>query len=265
MKLSSALLDVGVSLYALEKPVNHLLLLGVELGRDNGKSYEIAIKTPSKYLLAPLEDSNFEHFIKYEVGTEEGVLALICAILYENNEDYKHFFEEVDEGYISAESNMGEEEARELVTWLKKEPSVWVLGAEWEHHPHWKSIAKWIALIAATLSMQVVIEGVEAQMAATKTSPRPNPEIELESYDGTIVYACRAQDTWERDALIASSQFATAAKAKDGVQVRVETPWGDETRRLHVKDAMKGTIALLPFAAVPSGYRYAKSRITPVG
>jgi len=265
MKLSSALLDLGVSIYSFEKPTNHILFLGVQLKRDDEKAYEILTNAASKFLLAPIEDDGFENFIKYEAGTEEGVLALLCATLYENSQDYKQFFDELDKGYISAESNVGEEEAEDLAKWLKKEPSVWVLGAEWEYHPHAKTIAKWIGLINAILPIQVVIIEVPAQMAASKTPPLPDLEIELESYDGTVVYACKAQDTWESRALIASSQFATAAKAKDGAQVRVQTPWGDETRRLHVKDAMKGTIALLPFAAVPSGYRYAKSRITPVG
>ena len=265
MKLSSALLDIGVSLYALEKPTEHILVLGLQLHRENEKAGEIITNASSKFLLAPIEDDGFENFIKYEVGTEEGVLALLCAALYEDSEDYKQLFSELDEGYISAESNVGEEEAAHLASWLKKEPSVWVLGAEWEFHPRAKTIAKWIGLINAILPMQVVIVGVQAQMAASKNPLLPDSEIELESYDGTVVYACKAQDTWESSALIASSSFATAAKAKDGSQVQIQTPWGEELRHLHVKDAMKGTIALLPFVTVPSGYRYAKSRITPVG
>lgn len=265
MKLSSALLDAGVSLYGLDKTLAHVVFLGTELHRDDEKANELLLNAEFKFLLSPVEDASFEDFIKYEVGTEEGVLALLCAALYEGSGKHKQLFDELDEGYISAESNVGEEEAEYLASWLKEKPSVWVLGAEWESHPHAKTIAKWIGLINAILPMQVVIMGIPAQMAASKTSPLPDSEIELESYDGTVVYACKSQDTWENEALIASSQFATAAKAKDGAQVRVQTPWGDELRRLHVKSAMKGTIALLPFVTVPSGYRYAKSRITPVG
>jgi NADH-quinone oxidoreductase subunit F len=265
MKLSSALLDAGVSLYTLENVPAHGLLMGVEISRDDAKTYEKIQKAPSKYLVSPMEDEGFNNFIKYEVGTEEGVLALIASALYEGSESQKHIFNALDEGYISAESNVGEEEAAYLAAWLKEAPSVWVLGAEWESHPHAKALAKWFALIGSVIPMQIVIIGIEAQMAASKTPPQPDLEVELESFDGTVVFTCNAQDTWEAQALIASSQFATAAKAKDGAQVRVQTPWGDETRRLHVKDAMKGTIALLPFATVPSGYRYAKSRITPVG
>jgi NADH-quinone oxidoreductase subunit F len=265
MKLSTALINAGVSLHGLEESIDRVLFLGVELFRDDPSAYEAVLNANSKYQLAPFEDSGFENYIKYEVGTEEGVLALLCASLYEQNESFKHIFGALDEGYISAESNVGEEEAKILAAWLKKEPSVWIFGAEWEDHPQAQEIAKWVALMSAILPIRVVIIGQDPQMAAAKAPVQPNMDIELESFDGTVVYACAAKDTWESQAIIASSQFAIAAKAKDGAQVRVQTPWKDEIRRLHVKDAMKGTIALLPFATVPSGYRYAKSRITPVG
>lgn len=267
MRLSQALLEAGVSLGSITaSTASKIVLWGIETKRDSKSLYSTLLQAPDTYLVAPMEDLNFNKFIKYEAGTEEGVLALFSKALHELvGSEKPHIFEALDEGYISAECNVGEEEAESFVKWSKGKESVWVFGAEWETHPKAKLLAAWLAFISKTIPVNFIIVGVEAQMAASKVSPIPETNIELEGFDGTVMYACLALKEDEEKAIFASPQFAIAAKAKDGDKVRIQTAWGEYLRRLDVDKNMKGTIALLPFANLPSGYRYAKSRITLVG
>ena len=103
---------------------------------------------------------------------------------------------------------------------------------------------------------------VEAQ-----PSPLVLPEIpeELESFDGTIVYACPQESDKEEATLIGSQQFSVAAKIKEGQGVEIESPLGVQRRVFCLDEAMKGTVALLPFAHVPEQFRYAKATIKQVG
>jgi NADH-quinone oxidoreductase subunit G len=64
----------------------------------------------------PIEDSKLENivtqFIKYEVGSEEGVVALLAEILLKDIKTPQHIkdiLDDLDIGNLSAESNVGEE------------------------------------------------------------------------------------------------------------------------------------------------------------
>lgn len=89
-------------------------------------------------------------FIRYEVGSEEGLLAMIADLVV--NEEarvlFKDFFESLDTGYISGESNVGEEEFGFMYNKLrnKSKPSL-IIGADLYNHDEATNIAKLVGMI----------------------------------------------------------------------------------------------------------------------
>jgi NADH-quinone oxidoreductase subunit G len=112
----------------------------------------------------PVEDDKFKNivsqFIKYEVGSEEGVLAMICETLLsdESKAKYKAFFDEIDMGYLGGESNVNESELELLKTKMmrKKSPAI-IVGEDLISHPRAENIAKLIALLEKEVGFSVLI------------------------------------------------------------------------------------------------------------
>ncbi|WP_457598573.1 2Fe-2S iron-sulfur cluster-binding protein [Hydrogenimonas sp.] len=102
----------------------------------------------------PMEDRQMQNvvtqFVKYEVGTEEGVLAMLARTLLEGAIDVKKiesFLNDLDEGYLSAESNVGEEELETIRNSLKRCRRIaLVVGEDCINHPRASQIAKLAAL-----------------------------------------------------------------------------------------------------------------------
>ncbi|BBG66656.1 NADH-ubiquinone oxidoreductase chain G [Hydrogenimonas sp.] len=102
----------------------------------------------------PMEDLQMQNvvtqFVKYEVGTEEGVLAMLARTLLDGKVDVKKvesFLEDLDEGYLSAESNVGEEELDAIRGSLKRCKKIsLVIGEDCINHPRAGQIAKLAAL-----------------------------------------------------------------------------------------------------------------------
>lgn len=102
----------------------------------------------------PIEDSEIENivtqFIKYEAGSEEGVVALLADTLFKDIElpqSIRGILDDLDIGNLSAESNVGEEELEFLEkSLIKKVGLSLVVGSDLYSHPRAKNIAKLLAL-----------------------------------------------------------------------------------------------------------------------
>jgi len=102
----------------------------------------------------PMEDKQMQNvvtqFVKYEVGTEEGVLAMLAKTLLEDKVDVKKiatFLNDLDEGYLSAESNVGEEELEAIKKSLTRCKRIaLVIGEDCINHPRAKQLARLAAL-----------------------------------------------------------------------------------------------------------------------
>jgi len=103
----------------------------------------------------PIEDSTISNivtqFIKYEAGSEEGVIALLASYLIDNiplTKTISKFINDLDIGYLRAESNVGEEELELLKKSMdKKQGYSLIVGSDLYTHPRAKEIAKLIALL----------------------------------------------------------------------------------------------------------------------
>ena len=128
---------------------------------DDAPMIKYAIATASKREKAqvvychPVEDARVRNlvtqFIKYEVGSEEGVIALLANLLIEKetiSEKLRQYLEGLDIGYLSAESNVSEEELKQIedAFWKKERFSI-VVGEDIYAHPSVENIARLLALI----------------------------------------------------------------------------------------------------------------------
>ncbi|HSR73272.1 MAG TPA: hypothetical protein VLL31_00380 [Sulfurovum sp.] len=112
----------------------------------------------------PIEDAALQsmitQFIKYEAGSEEGVAALLAYALLEGKalpENIKESLEEFDIGYLSAESNVGEEELESVSECIDKNTTISLLiGSDLYAHPKAVQIATLVALLEKYAGVNVV-------------------------------------------------------------------------------------------------------------
>ena len=152
------------------KQADAVIMIGSMIATDN-PAVRYAMTTAAKHNGAkiiyahPIEDALMQNtitqFLKYEVGTEEGVLALIAKYLLADCElgsDEKAFFDALDDGYLSAESNIGEEELSLMMKSLMRTKNrVLVVGNDLIAHKEAKNIAKLVAVIEKYSDISVLV------------------------------------------------------------------------------------------------------------
>ena len=113
-----------------------------------------AVKNGSDFVyMHPIDNadlkSSYSQFIKYEVGSEEGICALLLDALVKNcDESTKNFIDNLDLGYISAESSAGEEEFEEVYeNSLEAKSKTIIIGNDLLEHERIENIIKLLALI----------------------------------------------------------------------------------------------------------------------
>ena len=112
----------------------------------------------------PIEDVEMKNivtqFIKYEAGSEEGVVALLADTLLKDielPENIRAVLNDLDIGNLSAESNIGEEELEALrKSLLKKSGFSLVVGSDVYAHPRAENIAKIVALLEQYAGFNVI-------------------------------------------------------------------------------------------------------------
>ncbi len=147
-----------------------VIVLGTRINNDS-PTVKYHINMASKWQRArviymhPMEDSEIQNivtqFIKYEVGSEEGVAALLAYTLLEGNEDVtktlREYLDDLDIGNLSAECNVGEEELDALKkSLLKKRGFSLVVGSDLYMHPRAEQIAKLVALLETYAGFNVI-------------------------------------------------------------------------------------------------------------
>jgi NADH-quinone oxidoreductase subunit G len=107
----------------------------------------------------PIKEVGIENiisqYIKNEVGSEEAALAMIADAFVEDKSSQAEFFDSLDLGYLSGESNISQEEIELLKHFSKRKKSLLlVIGEDIINHPR----AKNIALIAGFLQKSGVFK-----------------------------------------------------------------------------------------------------------
>jgi NADH-quinone oxidoreductase subunit G len=152
------------------KQADAAIIIGSRVATDNpGVRY--ALTTASRHNGArivyahPMEDALMQNtatqLMKYEAGSEEGVMALLANELLKNAElddTTKAFLQALDLGYLSAESNVGDDEL-ELMThsFSRAQNKVLILGSDLFTHKNAANIAKLAALIEKYTEFSLLI------------------------------------------------------------------------------------------------------------
>lgn len=121
-------------------------------------------RKPRFVYMHPIEDAALQpsvsQFIKYEAGSEEGVAGLLAVTLLEDKtlpENIEEILEEFDIGYLSAESNVGEEELESMYRSVDETTTLSVIiGSDLYTHPKAGQIAKLLALLERYAGVNVV-------------------------------------------------------------------------------------------------------------
>ena len=147
-----------------------IISIGCKLSTDNPMVRfhvsEALRKRGAKIIdMHPIEDFALKDIVsnsvRYEVGSEEGVLAILTKSLLEDSDidvELKEYFDELDEGYISAETNVGEEEIESIAKLAKSlHKKTLILGEDLYTHKRAKNIALLAGLIERYSNFEVVI------------------------------------------------------------------------------------------------------------
>eukprot|EP01155_Anaeramoeba_flamelloides_P002014 Anaeramoba_flamelloidesa1056830_33.p1 GENE.a1056830_33~~a1056830_33.p1 ORF type:complete len:256 (+),score=28.92 a1056830_33:79-846(+) len=252
-------------MFNIVKNSEAVIVLGSRISLDSPELKDAIKLSGSDFVyMHPIDDVDLEEtytqFIKYEVGSEEGVLALLASFLIkEPNGKTKTYLDELDIGYLSAESNVGEEELEELVSRFdSKDKKLLILGSDLLNHSRADNIAKLIDMIEIYSGFMVLF--IDKEMASKGTDIEDVEE--LDTYNGCVIYGFESSDN---EIIKGAQAFATAAKIKAGDMVNVEFDGFKETKKFQLDSQMKGTVALYPIKdATNFGYRFKQVRISKV-
>ncbi|WP_457750379.1 NADH-quinone oxidoreductase subunit G [Sulfurimonas sp.] len=173
----SAKLHHSASMDAV-KQADAIIVIGTRIATDN-PMVRYAIRKASQHNGAkvvyahPLEDTLMKNtatqFMKYEVGTEEGVMALLANELLKNSdvdEQTRAFLDDLDLGYLEAESNVGDDELQLMSkSFQRAKNHVLIIGSDVFAHKRAKNIAKLAALIEKYTAFSLLIVPSEVNTA----------------------------------------------------------------------------------------------------
>lgn len=234
---------------------------------------ESIAKTNAKFTyMHPIDNINmklyYTQFIKYEVGSEEGICALILdTFVKECDEKTRKFIDDLDLGYISAESSAGEEEFEEAYeNYLEAENKLLIIGDDLLEHKRIENIIKLLALIKKYTSFELIVLNEDLEKKINSCINFDLEEIEeLKSFNGTVVYKLIEDD--KTDELTASKTFANIAKVANNDEVYINFKDEKVKKTLKVDDTLNGTIAILRVKNsddIFNGYRYKQVKIEKV-
>lgn len=212
----------------------------------------------------------YTQFTKYEVGSEEGVCALLLDTFVKDcdNESLKEYINHLDLGYISAESSAGEEEFEEASLQTKnKKVKTLIVGDDLIQHDRIENIIKMLSAIKNYSSLNVIALNESLQEKIDSCNDFDIEEVEeLKSYNGTLLY--RLEDEEGSDVLSCSKSFATIAKVEHNDEIFINFEDEKVKRVLKVDDDLTGTISIAKVSnsekKLFSNYRYKQVKIEKV-
>ena len=206
-----------------------------------------------------LKDS-YNQFIKYEAGSEEAVLAFLLNVFANHLDDQtKNYLDDLDFGYLAAESSAGEEEFEEAND-LSFEASnrVLVVGDDIKNHFRVENIARLLGRVQKFTELSVIVLDEELEKKIDHFENEVLEDIDnLKSFNGTVVYEILADDKY----LITSQTFLNIAKIKDGDLIEIFTKNQNYKRVAKLDTNLLGTIALLEVKEFSKDYRYKQAKI----
>ena len=181
------------------KQADAAIVIGSRIATDN-PAVRYALTTASRHNGAkivyahPIEDALMQNtvtqFLKYEAASEEGVMALLANAILKDadlSDEERAFFNDLDLGYLSAESNIGEEEiAFMMKSFTRTKNRVLIIGADMMAHSRASNIAKLCAMIEKYSNFSLVV--VPAQVNTLGVSLINNLDVDEDMADNVVGY-----------------------------------------------------------------------------
>ncbi len=182
----------------------------------------------------------YTQFIKYEAGSEEGVSTLLLDTFVKNsNNKVQEYIDDLDIGYISAESSAGEEEFEEMLEYSQyKRNKVLLIGEDIFNHKRAKNIIRILVLLEKYSDFKIV---------STKEISLKDEELEeveeLLPFNGTVIYSYidKVQD---EDIIYGSASFARIAKIEDKSEILIKSKEGETKKIFKINPNLQSTIAV---------------------
>jgi len=162
----------GKSLYSADNKKiassDAIIMIGTRISRDNpGVKYSVNIATKKQrarfIYMHPIDDialqNKYTQFVKYEAGSEEGVIALLASYLIKDApSQIQSYIDDLDIGYLSGETSVGEEEYEQIQRELiRRKNKTLIIGEDLYMHPRAKNIATLVGLIDKYTDFEVVL------------------------------------------------------------------------------------------------------------
>jgi len=258
---------------------DYILTFGSFLAADNVEIQEAIIQAIAKntaefVYMHPIDNVDlkvyYSQFIKYEVGSEEGIASLLLdTFVKESDEKIQEYIEDLDIGYISAESSAGEEEFEEAFERaVEKSEKTLILGRDIFTHKRVENITKILSVIRKYSNLNVVCLDKEYQHIINEIVDDNLEEVEeLNSYNGTVIYRTYGEE--DTDILVGSESFARIAKVEHNDDIFINC-CGQKIQKSFIIDKnLYGTIALCAMnnndsSDLSQGYRYKQVKIERV-
>ena len=205
-------------------------------------------KDDEVFVVSPLDDEVLfsaiknHHFLKYEIDTLGFVLALVCARVLEFPEIE---FPEIDQGYLSGESNASEEEIQTLCEFFSSCDGI-IVAPENFSGANSANIAFMLGALSKKSGFCVI--GINGKPYELNTPLKMSELEEGADFNGASVFCLPAENV----ALKGSAMFAMASKLKNGAKVVID---GIEAT-FELDSRLKGTTGL--FFAPNAKYEFKK-------
>ena len=146
--------DFIVSVGASISSDNPMLRFNISKAVNKNRAYFATIH--------PIKDAEITklvtQFVKNEVGSEEAALAMIADAFVSDKSSQKEFFDSLDLGYLSGESNISDEEIELLAHFSKRKKNpVLVIGEDLINHKRSENIAKIAGMLQKSGAFKVLV------------------------------------------------------------------------------------------------------------
>ena len=211
------------------KQADGIIILGSRIATDNpGVRYAMttaATHNGAKVVYAhPIEDALMQNvvtqFMKYEAGAEEGVMALLANTLLANadlSEAEKQYFDDLDLGYLEAESNVGADELESITkAFSRTQKRVLILGSDLFAHANATNIAKLAAMIEKYTDFSLVVIPENVNSAGVSLV------CDLDVDDGSDAVGYNAEGTFVIGSLEGADLAVPALNQQEGTVVSID-------------------------------------------
>lgn len=258
---------------------DYIITFGSFLAADNVQIQESIIEAIAKngaefVYMHPIDNIDlkvyYSQFIKYEVGSEEGISSMLLDTFVKSpNDKVKAFIDNLDIGYISAESSAGEEEFEEMYERSQtKQMKTLIIGRDIFTHNRVENITRILSVIRTYSDLNIVSLDEEYQHIINEIIDENLEEVEeLDSYNGTIIYRTYGEEN--TNILVGSNSFARIAKIANNDEIFINYDGQKIQKSFVINKDLYGTIALCAMNnsdsnSLSQNYRYKQVKIEKV-